>query len=71
LFASIFDARGPRPVRVEDPSLFAGINGCRGWTTLDCVAGMRSALTHLEVRSLAVLSGALPASPIRDERIRR
>jgi hypothetical protein len=28
---------------------------------------LRSALTHLEVRSLAVLAGALPASPIRDE----
>jgi hypothetical protein len=34
------------------------------------VAGMRSALTHLQVRSLAVLPGALPPSPIRDERSR-
>jgi hypothetical protein len=29
---------------------------------------MRSALTHLEVRSLAVLPDALPSTPNRDER---
>src|SRR5262245_61727863 len=29
---------------------------------------MRSALTHVDVRSLAVLPGALPSTPIRDER---
>jgi hypothetical protein len=31
---------------------------------------LRSALTHLRVRSLAVLPGAFPASPSRDERSR-
>jgi hypothetical protein len=31
---------------------------------------MRSALTGIQARSLTVLPGALPASPIRDERSR-
>jgi len=43
------------------------VDGCRGRTTLGRCR-LRSALTHLRVRSLAVLAGAFPASPGRDER---
>src|SRR5215210_2618420 len=38
----------------------------RRWTALR----LRSALMHLQARSLSVLPAALPASPLRDERSR-
>src|SRR6476646_11076624 len=57
--------RTPRSAYTE-----ARLNGCRAWTPMAALPGMHSALTHLQVRSLAVLPGALPSAPIRDEHSR-
>ena len=44
-------------------------DGCRAWTTLGALPAALRAHAR-RVRSLTVLAGAFPASPIRDERSR-
>ena len=59
---------GPSPVRARVLSVRVCDERLSRLDDAGLRCRLRSALTHLRVRSLAVLAGALPASPSRDER---